>query len=70
MTITEAVKEEIWLQESLRKLGIGQEGITIFCDSQSTIQLAKKKVYHERKKHIIVQYHFIRGIIEDGGVII
>lgn len=32
MTITEAVKEEIWLQESLRKLGIGQEGITMFCD--------------------------------------
>lgn len=44
MTITEAEKEAIWLQGLLRELGIGQEEITIFCDSQSAIQLAKNQV--------------------------
>ena len=69
MTITEAEKEAIWLQGLLRELGIGQEEITIFCDSQSAIQLAKNQVYHARTKHIDVRYHFIREIIKDGGVI-
>ena len=69
MTITEADKEAIWLQGLLRELGIGQEEITIFCDSQSAIQLAKNQVYHARTKQIDVRYHFIREIIEDGGVI-
>ncbi|XP_075102703.1 secreted RxLR effector protein 161-like [Nicotiana tabacum] len=52
MAITEAVKEAIWLQGLLRDLGIGQENITLFCDSQSAIQLAKNQVYHARTKHI------------------
>ena len=69
MAITKAAKEAIWLQGLLRELGIGQEEITIFCDSQSAIQLAKNQVYHARTKHIDVRYHFIREIIEDSGVI-
>lgn len=44
MAIMEAAKETIWLQGLLRELGIEQEGITIFCDSQSAIQLAKNQV--------------------------
>ena len=69
MAITETVKEAIWLQGLLRELGIEQEEITIFCDSQSAIQLAKNQVYHAKTKPIDVRYHFIREIIEDGGVI-
>nr|XP_033514921.1 secreted RxLR effector protein 161-like [Nicotiana tomentosiformis] len=33
MEITEAIKEAIWLPGLLRDLGIGQESITLFCDS-------------------------------------
>ena len=67
---TEVAKEEIWLLGLLRELGIGQEGITIFCVSQSAIQLAKNQVYHAMTKHIDVRYYFILDIIEYGGVII
>lgn len=56
-------------QGLLRELGIGQKGITIFCDNQSAIQLSKNQVYHARTEHIDVRYHFIRDIIDDGGVI-
>ncbi|GKA09051.1 hypothetical protein Tco_0688382 [Tanacetum coccineum] len=35
---------------------------------QSAIHLAKNQVYHARTKHIDVQYHFIREILEEGGV--
>nr|XP_033509442.1 uncharacterized protein LOC117274302 [Nicotiana tomentosiformis] len=70
MAITEAVKEAIWLQGLLRDLDIGRESVTLFCDSQSVIQLAKNQVYHARTKHIDVRYHFVRDIIEEGGVMV
>ncbi|KAL0433193.1 UNVERIFIED_CONTAM: Retrovirus-related Pol polyprotein from transposon TNT 1-94 [Sesamum latifolium] len=68
MAITEAVKEAIWLQGLLGELGIDQKHVTIHCDSQSAIQLAKNQVYHARTKHIDVRYHFVREILEEGGV--
>ena len=70
MAITEAVKEAIWLQGLLDDLGVGQKQVTIFCDSQSAIHLAKNQVYHARTKHIDVRYHFMREIIEEGGVLV
>ena len=42
----------------------------MFCDSQSAIHLAKNQVYHARTKHIDVRYHFLREIIEEGGVLV
>ena len=68
MAITEAVKEAIWLQGLLDDLGVGQKQVTVFCDSQSAIHLAKNQVYHARTKHIDVRYHFMREIIEEGSL--
>ena len=70
MAITEAVKEAIWLQGLLDDLGVGQKQIIVFCDSQSAIHLAKNQVYHARTRHIDVRYHFVREIIEEGGVLV
>ncbi|KAL0411651.1 UNVERIFIED_CONTAM: Retrovirus-related Pol polyprotein from transposon TNT 1-94 [Sesamum latifolium] len=68
MAITEAVKEAIWLQGLLGELGIDQKHVTVHCDSQSAIQLAKNQVYNARTKHIDVRYHFVQEILEEGGV--
>ena len=59
MTITEAVKEAIWLQGLFDDLGVGQKQVTVFCDSQSAIHLAKNQVYHAQTKYIDVRYHFV-----------
>ena len=40
----------------------------IDCDSQSAIFLAKNPAYHSRMKHIDVQYHFVRDIVESMNV--
>jgi hypothetical protein len=45
-----------------------QEAIGIECDSQSAIFLAKNPVYHSKTKHIDVQYHFARDMIEEKKV--
>ena len=70
MAVTEAVKEAIWLQGLLSELEMEQKHIKVHCDSQSAIHLAKNQVYHARTKHIDVRYHFVREILEEGGVII
>ncbi|GJX90903.1 retrovirus-related pol polyprotein from transposon TNT 1-94 [Tanacetum coccineum] len=68
MAMTKVVKEAIWLQGLLGELGISQKFVTMHSDSQSAINLAKNQVYHARTKHINVRYHFIREILEEGGV--
>ena len=52
------------------KYGLVQEAIRIDCDSQSAIFLAKNPAYHSKTKHIDVQYHFVRDIIEDRNLLL
>ena len=68
MAVTEAVKEAVWLQGMAKTLGLVQEHINVYCDSQSAIHLAKNQVYHARTKHIDVRFHFVREIIDEGKI--
>ncbi|GAA0153970.1 hypothetical protein LIER_12080 [Lithospermum erythrorhizon] len=60
--------EAVWIQRLLEKLGHKQECITLFYDSQSALHIARNPAFHSRTKHIGVQYHFIREVVEDGIV--
>ena len=42
----------------------------IDCDSQSAIFLAKNPAYHSSMKHIDVQYHFVRDMVESMKVLL
>ncbi|WVZ61695.1 hypothetical protein U9M48_011528 [Paspalum notatum var. saurae] len=69
MAISEACKEAIWLRGLYSELcGVSCSCVTIYCDSQSAIYLTKDQMFHERTKHIDVRYHFIRGVIAEGGI--
>jgi hypothetical protein len=48
--------------------GLSYKLIVVHCDSQSTIYLAKNRMYHEKTRHINVKYHFILEIISHGLV--
>jgi hypothetical protein len=39
-------------------------------ESQSEIFLAKKLSYHSKTKHIDVQYHFVRDMVEENNVLL
>ncbi|KAH9689170.1 Integrase catalytic domain-containing protein [Citrus sinensis] len=68
MAATQACKEAIWIQRLLEELEYGQEKIYVFCDSQSALHIARNPAFHSRTKHIGVQYHFVREVLEDGSV--
>ncbi|GKF95698.1 hypothetical protein Tco_0288433, partial [Tanacetum coccineum] len=65
---TQASKEAVWLKMLLEELGHKQEKITLFCDNQSALYLARNPAFHSKTKHIQVQYHFVRKKVEEGTV--
>ena len=68
MTMTEAVKEVIWLQGLLDDLKIYQDLLKINCDRMIAIYLAKNQVYHARTKQIDVRFHFVWEILDEGDI--
>ncbi|GJY89530.1 retrovirus-related pol polyprotein from transposon TNT 1-94 [Tanacetum coccineum] len=64
----QASKEAVWLKMLLEELGHKQEKITLFCDNQSALYLARNPVFHSKTKHIRVQYHFVREKLEEETV--
>ncbi|XP_073152743.1 secreted RxLR effector protein 161-like [Henckelia pumila] len=63
ISLTEAVKEALWIKGFVTEMGQEQHSTTIFSDSQSAIHLSKNTMFHERTKHIDVRLHFVRDII-------
>jgi hypothetical protein len=45
-----------------------QNKVKLLCDSQSVIHLAKNRAFHSKTKHIHIKYHFVRQVIDEGGV--
>jgi len=66
MVMTEAMKEEIWLQNLLDDSGIDHYILKINCDSISAIYLAKNQVYYVRTKHNDTRFYFVREIFDEG----
>ncbi|XP_047940899.1 secreted RxLR effector protein 161-like [Salvia hispanica] len=68
ISMAEAVKEAKWLKGILGDFGVVQEAVTILCDNNSAISLAKHQTFHERSKHIDIKLHFVRDEIGKGVV--
>ena len=68
MSATQVCKEAVWIQKLLEELGHKQEKIVLYYDSQSALHIARNPAFHSRTKHIRVQYHFVREVVEDGSV--
>ncbi|GKD27591.1 retrotransposon protein, putative, ty1-copia subclass [Tanacetum coccineum] len=64
MSLTEAMKEAIWLRGLLEELGIKLNTVVVNCDNQGVIHLSRNYVFHERTKHTNVRYHFIKEVLE------
>ena len=68
MEATQAFKEAIWIQRLLKELGYKQPKIIVYCDNQSALHIVRNPTFHSKTKHIGVQYHFVRDVVEEGSV--
>ncbi|WMV43562.1 hypothetical protein MTR67_036947 [Solanum verrucosum] len=67
--VRKVVGELVWIERLLHELGEGpSQPISVFCDSQAAIHIAKNSVFHERTKHIEVDCHFVRDKLQEGLV--
>jgi hypothetical protein len=44
--------------------------VRLDCDSQSAMFLENNLAYHSKTKHIDVQYHFVRDMVEEKKVLL
>jgi hypothetical protein len=70
MGATHASKEAVWLQRLCSSIGLVQQAVRLDCDNHSAIFLEKNQSYHLKTKHIDVQYHFVRNMIEEKKVLL
>jgi hypothetical protein len=59
--IASTISELVWIKQLLEDLGINIETpMKIYYDNQVIRHIASNPIFHERIKHIKVDYHFIR----------
>jgi hypothetical protein len=69
ITAMHGMKEGLWLKSLLSEIfSPFNSPITMFSDNQATIALMRDHQYHARTKHIDVQYHWIRWVVEEGAM--
>ena len=57
----------MWLHQLLMEVGIKTVVPTkLWCDNQTALHIASNLVFHERTKHIEIDYHFIGEKIQLG----
>ena len=67
ITVVHAAKEAIWLRCLLTELGKNLDSpTTLFVNNQSAIVIARNPEFHDQTKHIEVQYHFLRQVVDSG----
>ena len=64
MAASQAACEAIWMQKVLVGLfGQRMDPTVIYCDNKSCIKLSENPFFHDRSKHIDIQYHHLRDCV-------
>ena len=66
-----ACSEFVWLRGLLNKIGFPQaHPPPLHADNTNVIQISTNPYFHERTKHIEVNCHYIREVVDKGVTIL
>ncbi|KAL0117638.1 hypothetical protein PUN28_008790 [Cardiocondyla obscurior] len=71
--LSEVSREVVYLKRLLIHMGFEKyvtSPINVFCDNQSAIELSKNAVFHKRSKHIDINFHFTRELVDKKKIVI
>nr|GEY41745.1 hypothetical protein [Tanacetum cinerariifolium] len=60
VTLSASCAQVMWMRTQLQDYGFNYNKISLYCDSQSAIEISCNPVQHSRTKHIHTRYHFIK----------
>ena len=61
--------DAVWLRKILSDIfELQLDATCIHCDNQSCMKLSENPVSHDKLKHIEINYHYIRDMVERGAV--
>ncbi|XP_016196129.1 uncharacterized protein LOC107637206 [Arachis ipaensis] len=67
--MSQVTREGQWLVYLLKELQAEHKTpFNLFCDNQSALYIAANPIFHERTKHLEVDYHLIRNKAQEGVV--
>ena len=59
------------MRRLLLKLDHIQQNVTnIYCDNQAAKALTENPIHHDRTKHIDMQYHYTRDLVDNGFIVV
>ncbi|KAG5884930.1 hypothetical protein JTB14_001888 [Gonioctena quinquepunctata] len=65
----QATKEAIWIRRLMNDIGESVSmGTPLNIDNQSAIKLMHNPEFHNRTKHVDIQFHFVREKFQDGEI--
>ncbi|XP_031501803.1 retrovirus-related Pol polyprotein from transposon RE1 isoform X2 [Nymphaea colorata] len=65
--MAQTTAEMTWFRSLLESLGIPTSTpMKMFCDNKAVTYIANNPVFHERTKHIEVDCHYIRDMVQEG----
>ena len=70
IAIRHAARQAVWLCRFLIELPMDRPPafVQILGDNQASLDLVKNAEYHDRMKHIDVQHHYVRELVQDDYI--
>ncbi|KAI4346069.1 hypothetical protein L6164_013151 [Bauhinia variegata] len=69
-SVANTTAEVMWLSNLLQELGISRSVPHLYCDNIEATYLCSNPVFHSRMKHIALDYHFVRQLVQQGQLLI